>query len=125
MTILESLLLAHVLGDWLLQTSWQAMNKRHNWRAMLSHVFVYHLAVLAILVARFGFNDARVYAVVAGLAISHAFIDRRWPVEWLMNRLGAGSRDEHERWLTVMFDQSIHIVLLCAATLILSPRTWI
>ncbi|HET6348025.1 MAG TPA: DUF3307 domain-containing protein [Candidatus Krumholzibacteria bacterium] len=125
MTVLESLLLAHLLGDWILQTNWQAVNKRHNWRAMLSHVVVYHAVVLAVLGARFGFENGRVYAVVAGLAISHAFLDRVWPVEWLMKRLGAGPRNDSDRWLTVMFDQSIHILLLGLATLILSPRVWL
>jgi len=120
MTILESLLLAHVLGDWILQTNWQAQNKRHNWRAMLSHVVVYHLVVLAVLTARFGFRDWLVYAVVGGLMISHAFLDRGWPVAFLMRTLGIGPRNESDRWLNVMFDQSLHIQLLGLATLVLS-----
>ena len=120
MTILESLLLAHLLGDWILQTNWQARNKQHNWRAMISHVVVYHLVVLAVLVVRFGFWDGRVYAVVLGLAATHAFLDRRWPVEWLMKALGNATRNDSDRWLAVMFDQSIHILLLGLATLILS-----
>jgi hypothetical protein len=120
MTILESLLLAHVLGDWILQTNWQAQNKRHNWRAMLSHMVVYHLVVLGVLVARFGYRDWVVYAVVGGLAVTHAFLDHGWPVTWLMKRLGIAPRNEYDRWLSVMFDQSLHILLLGVATLILS-----
>lgn len=120
MTILESLLLAHLLGDWLLQTNWQAQNKARSWRAMLSHVVTYHVVVLAVLVVRFGFGNALVYAVVVGLAVSHAFLDRRWPVLWLMKKLGVGSNNESDRWLAVMFDQSLHIELLGLAALILS-----
>ena len=120
MTILESLLLAHVLGDWILQTNYQAQNKRHSWRAMLAHVTVYHLVMLAVLVARFGYRDWVVYAVVVGLAFTHAFLDRGWPVERLMKTLGISPRNESDRWLNVMFDQSIHIQLLGLATLILA-----
>ena len=79
MTILESLLLAHVLGDWILQPNWQAQHKRHSWRAMWAHVSMYHLVVLAVLVWRFGFRSWQVYAVVAGLAVTHAFLDRGTP----------------------------------------------
>jgi hypothetical protein len=120
MTILESLLLAHVLGDWILQPNWQAQNKHHSWRAMWAHVAVYHLVVLAVLVLRFGLHDWLVYAVVGGLAVTHAFLDRGWPVIWLMRKLGVSSRTESDRWLNVMFDQSIHMLLLGVAAAILT-----
>ena len=33
-TILMSILVAHFVGDWLLQTNWQAVNKSRNVRAL-------------------------------------------------------------------------------------------
>jgi hypothetical protein len=122
MTILESLLLAHLLGDWVLQTEWQAQNKSHNWRAMLSHLVVYHIVILAVLVARFGFQYRLVYAVVVILAITHAFLDRGWTVPWLMRTLKISVKITPERWLIVMFDQSIHMLLLGLASITLSRK---
>lgn len=123
MTVFESLILAHLLGDWLLQTEWQAKNKSSSWRARWSHVAVYHIVILAVLVVRFGMQDPRVYITVGILAISHAFLDRRWPVLWLMKTLRISVNNTPERWLIVMIDQSIHILLLGLASLVLSnPR---
>ena len=120
MTLFESLLLAHIVGDWLLQTEWQALNKVHNWRALLSHVVVHHLVVLGVLLARFGFQDIRVFVVVGLLAVSHAILDRHWPVVWLMRALKHIVVRPPERWLTIVIDQAIHILLLGLAVLYLS-----
>lgn len=119
MTIFESLLLAHVVGDWIFQTEWQAVNKRHNWRALLIHVGIYHVIVFAVLAAQFGFVEPRVYIAVAFLAITHAILDRQWPVEWLMRTLRLAVRRSNERWLVIAFDQAVHIVLIGLVTLYL------
>ena len=42
------LLLAHFVGDFLLQTDWQATHKSRNWRALGAHGLTYTL-VLAVL----------------------------------------------------------------------------
>jgi hypothetical protein len=119
-TLFESLLLAHILGDWLLQTEWQAMNKARSWRAMLSHVLVYHVVVLAVLVAKLGYRNPYVYMIVASLAISHGILDRSGIVSWLMRTLRISVERPPERWFTVAIDQSIHILLLGLATWVLS-----
>jgi len=119
-TVFESLLVAHIVGDWLLQTEWQAVEKARHWRAMWAHVFVYHSVVLCVLVAHFGFRDFRVYVIVVLLALSHAILDRGWPVLRLMRILRVSVERPNERWLTVAFDQSVHIVLIALATLYLT-----
>ena len=50
MTTFELLLLTHLLGDYLLQTEWQALNKSKNWVALWTHVGVYHALMLGVLV---------------------------------------------------------------------------
>lgn len=120
MTLFESLLMAHLVGDWLVQTEWQALNKVRNWRAMLAHVAVYHLLVLSVLLFRFGWGDARVYLAVGVLALSHGILDRRTPLLWLMRILHLIQERQPERWLAMAVDQVIHIVLLGAATLFLT-----
>jgi len=119
-SVFDSLLLAHLLGDWILQTEWQATNKQSSWRAMFSHVVVYHLAILVALWLWYGFDQPLVYIVVAGLAVSHAILDRRWPVIALMRALRSSTSGEPEKWLLVVFDQCLHILLLGVSAVLLA-----
>ena len=112
MTLFETLLLAHVAGDWLLQTEWEALNKGHNWRAMLYHVGTYHAVVLLVLLSRIGFQNISVYLITALLALSHAVLDRRWPVLWYMRTLILSVSGPPEKWLMIVVDQAIHVMLL-------------
>ena len=120
MTIFENLFVAHLIGDWLLQTEWQALNKDHNLRALFTHISVYSLVILGVLVAKFGFQNYSVYWVVGMIAITHACIDRRWPVLWFMKTFRLIVEREPEQWLTMAVDQIFHILLLSLAALILS-----
>jgi hypothetical protein len=119
MTLFETLFIGHLVGDWLLQTEWQAQNKADNWKAMLAHVAVYHAVLLAILIGRYGISAAPVYVAVGGLALTHALLDRKWPVAWLMRTLRISVHRAPDRALTLVVDQSLHILLLAAATLYL------
>lgn len=120
MTIFESLLLAHIVGDWLVQTEWQAVNKRHDWRALVTHVIIYHVIVFGVLAARFGFQEPAVYVAVVFLAITHAVLDRQRSVEWLMRTFRHSVNRTNERWLVIVFDQAVHIVLIGLVTLYLA-----
>jgi uncharacterized membrane protein len=120
MTLFETLLIAHVIGDWLLQTEWQALNKSTNWRALMSHVAVYHAVVLAALGWRIGLGEPLVYAVVAGLAVAHVVLDRKRPVVAFMRAFRISVKREPEGWLMIAVDQSIHLVLIGIATHILT-----
>lgn len=120
MTVFETLLIAHVVGDWLLQTEWQAVNKASNWRALFTHVAVYHLVVLAALLWRVGAGDPRVYLVVVGLAVVHAVMDRKRSVAWFIRVMRISVERSPERWLTIAVDQSLHLVWLAVATVILT-----
>jgi len=117
------MILAHLLGDWILQTEWQATNKMHNWRAMLAHVAVYHLVLCIALLLWFGPSDPFVYIVVVSLAVTHAFIDRRWPIIALMRALRATREREPEGWLVIIIDQCVHVLLLGAGAYVLARTT--
>lgn len=119
MTPFELLIVAHLAGDWLLQTEWMATEKRYNWRALLSHVAAYHALMLVVLGYRFGFGNPMVCAVVAGLALTHAVLDRGWPVLRIMRLLRISVERPPERWLEIAVDQTLHILLLAAAAIIL------
>ena len=120
MSLFDKLLVAHLVGDWLLQTEWQALNKGKDYRALFSHVAVYALIMLGVLVADFGFQNIYVYVVVAMLAGTHAFLDRGWPVIRFMKALRLIVERKPERWLMISIDQVLHISLLALATIILA-----
>ena len=119
MTLFESLFLAHILGDWILQTEWQAVNKSTSWRALLTHVFVYHVVILVVLGIRIGWTHPLVYEVVLALAVTHILLDR-FSVVPLMRALRITVDREPDRVLELAVDQSVHLLLLGLATLLLT-----
>jgi hypothetical protein len=119
-TIFEGLLMAHLLGDWLLQTEWQVLNKAKNVRALATHVAIYHAVVLVVLLFGFSLRFVPVIAVVVALGVLHAILDRRAPVKGLMNVLRLTVTREQDQWLAVVVDQAIHLLSLGVVSLILS-----
>ncbi len=96
----------HDVGDFLLQTDHQAARKpctedrlaecseAESWRCLAAHVASYHAAqVVGLVVANralgLKLSPGRVLAGVAVSAVTHAVIDRRWPVRWWMDHTGS------------------------------------
>ena len=127
---LAALLVAHQLGDHVLQTDRQAGEKAGQGaaavRAMLGHLFTYHAAAAVVLVGTFAVLDLplAVVGVVAGLsfsALTHGLLDRRWPVRALLVRTGAPRFAESTAPVCGMYaaDQALHqFALLVSALLI-------
>ena len=120
MSLFDKLLVAHLVGDWLLQTEWQALNKGQNYRALFSHIGIYSVVLFGVLVLDFGFQNIYVYLVVGMLALTHALLDRTWLVIRFMKALRLIVEREPERWLVMAVDQVFHISLLAVAVIILS-----
>jgi hypothetical protein len=121
----------HVLG----QTDRQAKHKMQpgwvGWSANLAHVAQYHLVLLGMLVvvAPVLQLPVSVLGVLAGLgfsAVTHAFLDRRWPVRWLLEHTGSapfarlGQPDQVQVGLNGMYlaDQSLHYAALWVSALL-------
>ncbi len=118
-------LVAHLVGDYLLQSDWMASNKHRRMDAALVHVIFYTLPFVFI----------TQQPVALGLiALTHLIVDRyglaRYVV-WLKNRPWPGSRPWSEcrktgfppdmpvwsaSWLVVIVDNVIHI--LCNGVII-------
>ncbi len=76
---------AHDLADHVVQTDHQAANKAASWRAMAGHVGGYtavQCGAIAALsaVTRTRLSWSHAVGAVAFSALSHAALDRRWPV---------------------------------------------
>jgi hypothetical protein len=116
------LLAAHAVGDFLLQTDWQAQNKRGGLaqnatsrQALAGHVAVYTLACAPVLAGIARGRGGRLAALAAvGIALPHAILDdgrllARW-AHW-------GKRLEEAEApgnVMLMVDQSVHLLCLWA-----------
>lgn len=126
-SVFVALFAAHHIGDHVAQTDWQAKYKvepgRLGWLAMAGHLATYHACMVAALVGLAAVGvPLTAGGCAAGLAfsaLSHGFIDRRWPVRWLLERTGsrafaASTTPLHGGYLA---DQSLHIGCLFVASL--------
>jgi hypothetical protein len=94
------LLVAHLVGDYLFQNRWMALNKYKNAWICFLHSFIYALSVAVLL----GWWDVRFLLVL----FSHDLID--------YFRIGAKwrqffSRDTELPW-TILSDNTIHLLIL-------------
>lgn len=127
---LLALIIGHHLGDHVLQTDRQAADKsaagRAGARAMLGHLLTYHLAVAAVLLGtayalRLPLSPAGVAAGLTFSVLTHALLDRRWPVRLLLRGTGSPVFAEQVSPVCGMYvaDQALHwLALLISALLI-------
>ncbi|WP_333493572.1 hypothetical protein [Kitasatospora cathayae] len=128
----------HVFG----QSDHQAANKgaptaedvaagvspRRGWAACLAHVGQYHLVLAALLALVWLFiplplSMTGLAAGFAWSAATHAVLDRRWPVRWLLQRTGSPDFAElRTAGLNGMYlaDQALHSVALLVSALLIT-----
>ncbi|MFH8665276.1 DUF3307 domain-containing protein [Streptomyces anulatus] len=122
------LYLGHLLADYPLQTDHQAAHKADRcttgWAANLTHAATHvttcgaALALGALVLDDVALSLPVVVAALLWIGASHAFIDRRWPVQWWMNYTGQASWSKHGGAAHV--DQTAHILALVLAALALA-----
>jgi hypothetical protein len=122
MTPFETVLIAHLLGDWIFQTEWQALHKQESWKALWGHIVVYHILILLGLCLHFGWSNERVYISILFLASTHAVLDRRGFTIRLMRALRIIRVREPSLWLVLAVDQTLHLLLLAAAIVFITGR---
>lgn len=126
--VFAAMFAAHHLGDHVLQTDHQAANKAlpgwAGWSAMAGHVVSYHaamvVALLALRVVDVRLSLAGCAAGLAFSAVTHAFLDRRWSVRWILEHTGsrafaASITPLHGGYLA---DQSLHVAALFVSALL-------
>lgn len=120
-SLLALVLVGHFVGDWIVQTDSQAMNKMKGgikgYSALFAHVWTYTITmfifVSACFVERGGFwaYHAGLYWLLGISAVTHAVIDLRWPVRWLMRVTGSPNFSKVE-WGVIATDQALHLSIL-------------
>jgi Protein of unknown function (DUF3307) len=111
-------LVCHLVGDYLLQTDWQAANKRgglgpnrESRRALLSHITTYTLAFVPALIWLLDEIDAWVIGVAALIALPHMVQDDGRLLERYIAFI-KGEPATRNAAVVAVVDQSFHIVVL-------------
>jgi len=103
------LLLAHWVGDFVLQTQWQATNKSRNLGALTLHVATYSAVLLVAAVILLG--------PWRGLAFTLANAGLHFATDYVTSRLSAkywARQEWHAFFVMVGFDQFLHQAALAA-----------
>jgi hypothetical protein len=123
-SVFAAFLVAHMVGDYLLQTDWQARNKRGGlsggmaFRALASHVTTYTLAFAPALVWIGDELDAGWALLAAALIfLPHFVIDDGRIVRFYLARVKRA--DGFDLGLAASVDQSFHVLSLFLVALLL------
>ena len=108
MNIFEALLIGHLIGDFLLQPRWMAANKADKWLPLAAHAAVYTVSVVALGSV---FGSIHIWAI-ALLFLSHVGLDQRRFVRWWSRVVQGVTPGGPDAWVTVMADQSFHLMVL-------------
>lgn len=120
---LLALLTAHLVGDFLVQTEWQAVNKTgglgnsRSRRALFVHVLVYTASFSPAFLWIGSRTSARRALLVGGaVAVPHLLVDDGRLVELWLRKVKRAPQPPPA--LTVAVDQSFHVLCLLGAALI-------
>lgn len=130
-TLFITQFVGHRIGDYLLQTHTQALQKTTNDNALLRHCLVYSISISLLVLAMFNWKYA--LAVFFLTLLEHLIVDTRKPVIWwkmLIEKHIAGKKDfkieDLPFFVMIEVDQSIHIVRIFLISLLLAhPFAWL
>lgn len=114
----------HLVGDFLLQTDWQASHKenglgpqREHRRALVAHVITYMVAFVPALIW-IGLETDALWAMAIGLviAVPHLVQDDRRLLDAYMRKVKGLS--DSSPGLRIAVDQAFHVVFLFATALL-------
>lgn len=126
--VFVALFAGHHVGDHLAQTDWSASHKAGpGWtgaRAMASHLGSYLACQAAALGGLWLIGVPLTWLGAAAALVfsgaTHGFIDRRWPVRWLLEHTGSADFADRQTPICGMYlaDQSLHVGCLFVAALL-------
>ncbi len=124
--IFEVFIVSHLFGDYLLQTEWQAINKRGGLtgtsvqrRALFSHIATYTLAYVPSLIWLWGSLHGWVFGIAALIAVPHLIQDDGR----LLARYSLAVKKAditRNLSLSAALDQSFHLIALFLTALLAS-----
>ncbi len=113
MSLFSSLLVGHLVGDYLLQTGWMAERKASHWWPLMAHAAVYTTVVTAAGLLAGGLSAGAIALVLA----SHLVLDGTTFTAWWSRRVQSVTPSA-KVWLPIVTDQVFHLVALVLAVLL-------
>lgn len=112
------LLVAHLVGDYLLQNDWMALGKKSSSFRCTVHVLMYSL--MFVLLALLGRLE---WWQVALIAAQHWIQDRTGFIPWYMAKIGQTNfaKEPCAPWSIFVVDNSVHILWMW---LVFNLATW-
>lgn len=106
------MIIGHMIGDYLLQNDWMALNKKRSSLHCAVHCLLWTLSVMAC--------AGSVSTFLAGwLFATHFAIDRTTFVTWYMGAVGqSGFRDKMAPWSSIAVDNTFHLLTLLIGVLL-------
>jgi len=92
------LILGHLVGDYLLQNNWMALNKKKRFDAAIIHCNIYTMAIFGCLnlhVQSFWWG----VLIYASIFLSHFVFDKFDIVEWWLEKIGGRSYKSVGRYM--------------------------
>lgn len=111
MSAFDILLLGHLVGDFLFQTQWMALNKQKRWLPLGVHCIVY-TAIVAVFSYSFLDEPLSVWGLLL-IFISHVILDQGRFVGFWYRRITMCTH-EKSGWLKIVHDQVFHLLILFA-----------
>lgn len=116
--------MSHLVGDYLLQTEWQALNKHGGLsgppgarRALFSHIATYTLSFVPALIWLWSSRGAWVFGIAALIAVPHLIQDDGRLLAAYSIRVKKADIDAN-RLLAAALDQSFHLLILFGTALL-------
>lgn len=106
------LIVGHAVGDFLLQTSWQAENKSRIWKALITHGLVYSVVIYLITLMAGGISLLSIVVIF----LSHVLLDKGNIVKWWLKTIKKEQTDNTQ--IRFLVDQSLHVLVLLIVTII-------
>lgn len=108
MILVGPILLAHLVGDYLLQNDWMAANKTRRWIPAVVHGATYTLPFLFV-----------TQSLLALLAIggTHVLIDHYRLARFWPTLLPPTPRHDKPGWLLIVVDNAIHVLINLGAVM--------
>jgi len=97
--------LAHLIGDYLMQNDWMALNKKKSTRACIAHVVTYMIPFLLTPLA--------IWQILL-IGLQHYLIDRTQFVMWFMKAKGSEkfATGPCSPWSVIVVDNILHILFI-------------
>lgn len=102
-----TLIMGHLLGDYILQNDWMARNKKNSSVHCFIHCALYTLAMAAVITMTGSSWPIWAYTVIFG---THFLQDRTEAVPKLMDWIGQKRfKQDLSPWSTIIVDNTIHL----------------